>query len=176
MVLRYPLLVALLLIYCGAVNAFSPQNGSTKSIHTTSSTNRMMSAQNNNNETRDPIPNENIFFIEIGFGNDSHGQSATKASVRACRNAIEFNSIPSIKRLIPNGGYDALKLDVLLAVPPKYREGLDLEEVAKVFPYGHVRFEVQDGGMVAPSGIAIEKLGDDGDDMVVVCASVTVGH
>jgi len=96
--------------------------------------------------------------------------------VRACRNAIEFNSIPSINRLIPNGGYDALKLDVLLAVPPKYREGLDLMEVAKVFPYGHVRFEVQDGGMVAPSGIAIEKLGDDGDDMVVVCASVTVGH
>jgi len=134
-----------------------------------------MSANNNNNE-RDPIPNENIFFIEIGFGNDSHGQSATKAAVRACRNAIEFNSIPSIKRLIPDGGYDALKLDVLLAVPPKYRAGLDLDEVAKVFPYGHVRFEVQDGGMVAPSGIAIEKLGDVGDDMVVVCASVTVGH
>mmetsp|Transcript_27008 Transcript_27008/g.40825 ORF Transcript_27008/g.40825 Transcript_27008/m.40825 type:complete len:176 (+) Transcript_27008:79-606(+) len=175
MLLRHPLLVALV-ISCGAVNAFSPQNGSTKSLHTSSSTNRMMSAQNNNNEIRDPIPNENIFFIEIGFGNDSHGQSATKAACRACRNAIEFNSIPSIKRLIPNGGYDALKLDVLLAVPPKYRQGLDLKEVAKVFPYGYVRFEVQDGGMVAPSGIAIEKLGDDGDDMVVVCASVTVGH
>lgn len=29
--------------------------------------------------------------------------------------------------------------------------------------------------MVAPSGIAIEKLGDEGDDMVVVCASVIVG-
>jgi len=33
-----------------------------------------------------------------------------------------------------------------------------------------------DGGMVAPSGIAIEKFGDENDDMVVVCASVTVGH
>ena len=33
-----------------------------------------------------------------------------------------------------------------------------------------------DGGMVAPSGIAIEALGDKSDDMVVVCASVTVGH
>jgi len=29
-------------------------------------------------------------------------QSSTKAAVRACRNAIEFNSIPSIKRLIPD--------------------------------------------------------------------------
>lgn len=30
--------------------------------------------------------------------------------------------------------------------------------------------------MIAPSGIAIDKLGDINDDMVVVCASVTVGH
>ena len=170
------LLAVLLFISCGAAKAFySPQNGVTKA-HTTSTNPIMMSATPKSNETRDPIPNENIFFIEIGFGNDSHGQSATKAAIRACRNAIEFNSIPSIKRLIPNGGYDALKLDVLLAVPPKYQEGLDLNQVATVFPYGHVRFEVQDGGMIAPSGIAIEKLGDDGDDMVVVCASVTVGH
>ena len=109
-------------------------------------------------------------------GNDSHGQSSTKASIRACRNSIEFNSIPSIQRLIPNGGYDKLKLDVLLAIPPKYQHDLDLDQVAQVFPYGDVRFEVQDGGMIAPSGIAIEKLGDVGDDMVVVCASVTVGH
>ena len=69
-----------------------------------------------------------------------------------------------------------MKLDVLLAVPSNYKEGLDLDEVVKVFPYGNVRFEIQDGGMVAPSGIAIERLGDMNEDMVVVCASVTVGH
>lgn len=69
-----------------------------------------------------------------------------------------------------------MKLDVLLAIPPKYQAGLDLDAVANVFPYGNVRFEIQDGGMVAPSGIAIQKLGDLNDDMVVVCASVTVGH
>lgn len=127
-------------------------------------------------DQRERISNDKIFFIECGFGNDSHGQSSTKAAVRACRNSIEFNSIPSIKRLIPDGGYDALKLDVLLAVPPKYQADLDLGEVAKVFPYGDVRFEIQDGGMIAPSGIAIEKFGDENDDMVVVCASVTIGH
>jgi len=110
-----------------------------------------------------------------GFGNDSHGQSATKAAIRACRNAIEFNSIPSINRLVP-GGYDNLKLDVLLAVPPKYQSSLDIEQVAQVFPYGSVRFQLQDGGMVAPSGIAIDSLGDVNEDMVVVCASVSVGH
>ena len=31
----------------------------------------------------------------------------------------------------------------MCAVPPKYREGLDLEAVANVFPYGDVRFELQ---------------------------------
>jgi len=40
----------------------------------------------------------------------------------------------------------------------------------------HFLLRLEDGGMVAPSGIAIEKFGDVGDDMVVVCASVTVGH
>lgn len=68
-----------------------------------------------------------------------------------------------------------MKLDVILAVPPKYQSNLDLDEVAKVFPYGNVKFTIQDGGMVAPSGIAIDTLGDKNDDMVVVCASVTVG-
>lgn len=94
--------------------------------------------------------------------------------VRACRNAIEFNSIPSIQRLVP-GGYESLKLDVILAVPPKYQATLDLEEVKKVFPYGAAKFTIQDGGMIAPSGIAIDTLGDTNEDMVIVCAAVTVG-
>lgn len=96
-------------------------------------------------------------------------------SVRACRNAIEFNSIPSVQRLVPNG-YDGLKLDVVLAVPRKYKDSLDLALVQDVFPYGSIRFQIQDGGMVAPSGIAIERLGDTNDDMVVVCCAVTVGY
>jgi uncharacterized protein (TIGR02058 family) len=116
-----------------------------------------------------------VLFVECGFGNDSHGQNPTKAAMRACRNAIEFNSIPSVQRLVPNG-YDGLKLDVILAVPSKYRAALDLSEVQSVFPYGSIRFQIQDGGMIAPSGIAIERLGDSNEDMVVVCAAVTVGY
>jgi len=118
---------------------------------------------------------DTILFIECGFGNDSHGQNATKAAVRACRNAIEFNSIPSIKKLVP-GGYDGLKLKVHLAVPEKYKEGLDVDACAAVFPYGEVQFVIQNGGMIAPSGIAIDTLGDKNDDMVVVCCSVMVGY
>jgi uncharacterized protein (TIGR02058 family) len=96
--------------------------------------------------------------------------------VRACRNAIEFNSIPCIQKLVP-GGYNALKLHVILAVPPQYQSTLDLEPVKAVFPYyGSLTIDVQNGGMVAPSGIAIDALGDVNDDMVVVCAAVTVGY
>lgn len=116
----------------------------------------------------------NVLFVECGFGNDSHGQSATKAAVRACRNAIEFNSIPSLKKIIPSD--KSLKLDVILAVPKKYQDGLDLEQCRKVFPYGDVKFTVQDGGMIAPSGIAIDDLGDAGDDMVIVNCAVIVGY
>jgi uncharacterized protein (TIGR02058 family) len=31
---------------------------------------------------------EHVLFVEVGFGSDQHGQDATKAAVRACRNAI----------------------------------------------------------------------------------------
>lgn len=77
--------------------------------------------------------------------------------------------------MVPNG-YDGLKLDVLLAVPAKYRDALDLSKVQEVFPYGSIRFQIQDGGMIAPSGIAIERLGDVNEDMVVVCCAVSVGY
>ena len=67
-------------------------------------------------------------------------------------------------------------MDVLLAVPAKYKDSLDLSKVKEVFPYGSIRFQIQTGGMVCSSGIAIEKLGDKNEDMVVVCAAVSVGY
>ena len=96
---------------------------------------------------------------------------------RAYRNTIEFNQLPSISKLIP-GGYDNMKLCVILAIPSKYKNDADLEEVEKVFPCGNVNFILQDGGMITPSGKVIENLGDkDGsDDMVIVCCSVNVGY
>ena len=42
-----------------------------------------------------------------------------------------------------------MKLDVLLAVPSKYQLDLDMAAVKKCFPYGQVRVQIQDGGMIA---------------------------
>ena len=116
-----------------------------------------------------------ILFIQTGFGCDQHGQDSTKAAVRACRNAIEFNSIPSIRKLVP-GGYENMKVKVILGVPEGYQDDLDLGKVVDVFPYGNkLPVQIQTGGLCAPSGIAVKSLCDQNDDMIIVIAHVTVG-
>ena len=119
-------------------------------------------------------------FVELGVGSDQHGQNGTKAAVRACKDAISFNSLPAIADLIP-GGYGGMKLHVLVAAPiDEYP--VDVDEVKKVFPYGKVHVELVQGGMVASSGIAIEAMGDGfeegkaNDDFIVVNAAVSVGY
>lgn len=117
----------------------------------------------------------NVLFIECGFGCDQHGQTATKAAVRACRNAIEFNSIPSIGKLVP-GGYANMKLDVQLGVPASYLTDVDEAAVRAVFPYGQVQIRMEAGGLLADSGIALERMGDKNQDMIIAVACVTVGY
>lgn len=116
---------------------------------------------------------EQVLFVEAGSGADQHGQNATKAAVRACRNAIEFNSLPAIRQLVPNG-YDGLKLVVKIGVPDHHT--VDAEAVKAVFPYGSVYLELVDGGLRASSGVAIPELGDKGDDWFIAVAAVTVGY
>ncbi len=118
---------------------------------------------------------EQVLIVELGFGCDQHGQDATKAAIKACRNAIEWNSLPAMRQLIPSGSYDDMKIRLQLAVPgdPK---AIDQEQVKKVFPYGKLLpIEFQKGGMLAKSGIALPEMGDKNDDWVVVVAAVTVG-
>ena len=117
----------------------------------------------------------NILFVECGFGSDQHGQTATKAAVRACRNAIEFNSLPRIGKLVP-GGYDGMRLHVQLGVPEAYRNDVDFEAVKAVFPYGDCRIDVEAGGLLADSGIALEAMGDKNRDWIIAVACVTVGY
>ncbi len=45
---------------------------------------------------------------------------AQKAAVRACRNAIEFNSIPCIQQIVPNG-YAGMQIHVKIGVPDPVR-------------------------------------------------------
>ena len=117
---------------------------------------------------------EKVLFIETGFGADQHGQSSTKACVRACRNAIEFNSIPSIRSIVP-GGYENMKLSLKIGVP--YPDLVDKDEVSSVLPYGNIiAMEIVEGGLNCSSGVVIESLGDTTDEFIIACAAVTVGY
>ena len=129
----------------------------------------------------------NILFVQTGFGVDQHGdrgkEGATKAAVRAVRNAIEFNSIPGMIEAVP-GGRKEMLIQVKLGVPPKDENSdsltpieVDLSHVAKVFPYGKLMpFQVVVGGLAFPTGRIVRELGDENDMAICVAASISIGY
>lgn len=122
----------------------------------------------------DEINLSKVLIVESGFGCDQHGQSSTKAAVRACRNAIEFNSLPGLRDVIP-GGKENMIVKVQVAVPNP--EGVDVQAIADIFPYGKfLRPEILLGGMSASSGIELPELGDKNDQMIFAIAVVSVGY
>ena len=124
----------------------------------------------------------------MGFGVDQHGDStnATKAAIRAVRNAIEFNSIPGVIEAIP-GGRKEMLIQVKLGIPPIRDEEkgaspqspilVDALEVAKVFPYGRLLpIEMVVGGLSFSTGRLVPELGDSDDMAVCVAACVSIGY
>jgi uncharacterized protein (TIGR02058 family) len=90
--------------------------------------------------------------------------------------AVEFNSLPSLRRLLPDGDLSKMRVHVVLGVPEPFMKGIDLEQVKTVFPYGTVTTEIVVGGLCAKSGIVLAEQDDaeDDDRAVVVVASVEV--
>ena len=131
----------------------------------------------------------NLLFVQTGFGVDQHGDrsahGATKASIRAVRNAIEFNSIPGVIEAVP-GGRQEMLIQVKLGVPPlsSAKDGkdlrpmnVDLAQVAKVFPYGRLLpIDVDIGGLSFATGRIVTELGDEDDMAVCVAACVSIGY
>eukprot|EP00984_Skeletonema_dohrnii_P036613 scaffold37769_cov133-Skeletonema_dohrnii-CCMP3373.AAC.1 len=113
----------------------------------------------------------NLMFVQMGFGVDQHGNDgssgsgggATKAACRAVRNAIEFNSIP-----VP-GGRSEMLISVKLGIPLKRENSsepmeVNLNEVAKVFPYGRLMpIQTVVGGLTFNTGRIVRELGDVDD-------------
>ena len=131
----------------------------------------------------------NLLFVQTGFGVDQHGDrsahGATKASIRAVRNAIEFNSIPGVIEAVP-GGRQEMLIKVKLGVPPLSSDkddkdlrpmNVDLAQVAKVFPYGRLLpIDVDIGGLSFATGRIVTELGDEDDMAVCVAACVSIGY
>jgi len=117
-----------------------------------------------------------LFFVQLGTGVDQHGDrsDATKAAVRAVRNAIEFNSIPGVIEHIP-GGRKEMLIHVKLGIPKN--SVVDVLTVAKVFPYGRLLpIQIVDGGLEFSTGRIVEELGDTDDVGVCVVACVSIGY
>jgi uncharacterized protein (TIGR02058 family) len=117
----------------------------------------------------------NVIFIEIGMGVDLHGQDATAAAVRACRNAIQNNSMPGLRSILPNNDINQMKVRVRLGVPVP-AEQVDVDKVKATFPYGQVSVEVVPGGLICSSGVVLPDKGDVNDEVIVVNAAVEVGY
>ena len=88
-----------------------------------------------------------VALVELGSG-CCHNTNSTKAAIRACNDAIEWNSV-KVTTIIP-GGYDALRLHVQIGVPSP--ETVDMDAVARCFPYGQLLpVAVEEGGLLGSS-------------------------
>lgn len=118
---------------------------------------------------------KNILFIETGTGLDVHGQDVNVAARRAVEDAVHYNSMPGVKKILPDEDLNQMKVNVKLAVPAD-EERLDKEKIKAMIPYGTVSVEVMRGGMATTSGIYLEEQQDKNDLMYIVNAAVEVGY
>ncbi|GAX90594.1 Lin0512 family protein [Effusibacillus lacus] len=116
-----------------------------------------------------------VVFVEIGMGVDLHGQDVTEACVRACRNAIQHNSMPGLRSFLPGQDINNMVVSVRLGVPAD-ADKVDIAKVKSVFPYGQVRVEVVPGGLLCSSGVVLPDKGDRNDLVYIVNAAVEVGY
>lgn len=79
-----------------------------------------------------------------------------------------------MRALLPGGSYESMRIVATVAAPEEYLARLDEAAVAAVFPYGDVTVKAVAGGLAAPSGVALDALGDKGDDMVICVCHVQV--
>lgn len=91
--------------------------------------------------------------------------------------AIDFNSLPGLRKLLPDGDLNKMLVRATLGIPSEYTESLDKTQVIPVFPYGTVEVVVKEGGLLGRAGIVLPERGDpDGvDTIIVVIACVEVG-
>jgi uncharacterized protein (TIGR02058 family) len=103
-----------------------------------------------------------VVLIEMGMGVDLQGQDATKASVRAVRDAVGRIYLPGLRAFM-TGGTKRVAILVRRAVPESAGKP-DPTAVRAVLPHGETTVEVVPGGLLTPNGI------DDGKICIVNAA------
>jgi uncharacterized protein (TIGR02058 family) len=103
---------------------------------------------------------EQRIIIEMGMGNDLHGQDYTKAAARAIEDAFRHSSLPLFPVLdLP---HDLMRVQVTVAVQEP--DKVDAEALVALLPRGRASVDVVYGGL------NVEAL--EGDPIVIAQASV----
>jgi uncharacterized protein (TIGR02058 family) len=102
---------------------------------------------------------EQRLIIEMGMGNDLHGQDYTKAAKRAIEDAFRHSSLP----LFPELGLSHSEMRVQVTVGVQKPEAVDVAALVATLPRGRAEVRVVKGGL---------NVGTDEDPIVIAQASV----
>ncbi len=83
------------------------------------------------------------FIIEMGMGNDLHGQDYTKAASRAIEDAIRHSSLP----LFPALGIAHDEMEVRVTVAVQTPDAVDTEALKAGLPRDRVTVSATHGGL-----------------------------
>ena len=103
---------------------------------------------------------EQRLIIEMGMGNDLHGQDYTKAAKRAIEDAFRPSSLP----LFGVTGLDHENMRVQVTVGVQEPAAVDVDVLTQSLPRGRAEVKVVKGGL------NVETV--DGDPIVIAQASV----
>ena len=101
------------------------------------------------------------FVIEMGMGNDLHGQDATKAAGRAIESALRRSTLPLFEGL--GIGHDAMEVRVTVAVPDP--AAVDCAALEGRLPRGRATVRAVRGGLSVANP-------DTGETALVATAAV----
>jgi len=101
-------------------------------------------------------------LTEFGMGSSLRRQDYTQAAKRALQDALWHNSI----NLAELFGQPKEAMQILVEVGVQEPERVDTSELAKIFPYGQISFEVKKGGLDVPR--------PDGNPTVIANVAISV--
>lgn len=100
------------------------------------------------------------YVTEMGMGVDVHGGDYTKAARRAVADAIRHSSL----NFFPHIDYTRDDMHITVKLGVRKPDQIDIEQVAKELPYGHVTVQPEHGGL--------DVLAENGKDIMVIVNAV----
>lgn len=103
---------------------------------------------------------EQRLIVEMGMGNDLHGQDYTKAAARAIEDALRHSSL----QIFGETGLDAAEMRVEVTIGVQQPNQIDCDTLAARLPHGKVSVRAVLGGL--------DIEGYEGRPIVIASASV----